>query len=184
MTTLKKHEYLTIFAVVLLILALVIPMSAEAARATPVTVENLPEIMTMQDADNPVFQPFQHYSYDFIEIAHANTSLATGESADPVPAGKRLVVQHVSFSISSDAPFRHAALCSVRIWDPIRSTVVIEHPVPMIRQPLWDGEIARFSIPMTVYVDAEMEVGVNCGVNVDDDVREKIGITGYLVDIE
>lgn len=51
MTTLKKHDYVVIFAILLLVLALVIPF---AAKATPVTFENLPGIMAVQDADNPV----------------------------------------------------------------------------------------------------------------------------------
>ena len=54
MTTLKKHDYVIIFAILLLILALVIPFATKAAIAAPVTVEYLPENMTMQDVDNPV----------------------------------------------------------------------------------------------------------------------------------
>jgi len=51
MPTLRKHDYVIIFFVLLLSLALVIPFAAKAAGATPVTVKNLPGIMIIQDAE-------------------------------------------------------------------------------------------------------------------------------------
>jgi len=53
MNTLKTHDYVIVFAILLLILALVVPFASKAAVANPVTVEHLPGMMIMQDAGNP-----------------------------------------------------------------------------------------------------------------------------------
>jgi len=156
--------------------------SAQVIRTVPVTVVNPPAVQATEDVDNPAFQPAQFHDFNFTEItAPGTTVLFTGASGDPVPAGKRLVVQHISGSVSSSG-LLGSAICNARVRDDFNDVVLL--PIPVQRQQSGTQQYDVFSLPITMYAEPGHEVGVGCSVRVDDDTTVRFGYTGYLVDID
>ena len=148
---------------------------------TSVTVENMPEVIEVPVGSAPVKTPFQYSSSDYWENEHGDTVLGIGEHTEEVPEGKRLVVEHLSYSISSDG-FLGDPICEARVKN--GALDVVAHPLVTTMSVYRESTLYRVSIPITLYADAGTEVGVSCWVLVSEDVREKLGVTGYLVDVE
>ena len=126
-------------------------------------------------------QPYQYSSTDFIDITGTGTTvLATGENTDPVPDGKRLFVQNISFKISS-VDVDGGPLCTARVLN--GTTEVVEHPLLMTKSTYGTTEVFTANAPLMMYADPGMIVGVYCWARVTNDVREHLGVSGYFIDL-
>lgn len=157
-----------------------------AARSTPVNVVNFPEVQAVEEINQPAFQPAQFYNTRFTEIDGPGTTLlSTGVEADPedetpVPDGKRLVVQHVSYQMRSGG-MEGQPLCGLRVRDDFDT--VVRHPLPLTLSMFRDDRVVTVSTPITVYVDPGHSISVSCSVLVTDDVNQTLGLTGYFIDM-
>jgi len=126
-------------------------------------------------------QPYQYSSYDQNDINNPNTLLFTGESTEPVPAGKRLFVQHIFFRLTSTEMIG-APICQARVLN--GGMEIVSLPVLMTKtQYSTDTEVATASQPIMLYADPGMVVDFACTVRVSADVTERFGVTGYFIDI-
>ncbi len=127
-------------------------------------------------------QPFQYSNDDFWSNEHSSTTvLATGEHTEVVPEGKRLVIQHISYSMKSDGMLNEP-MCEAKVMND--TAQIVAHPLVMTISTYRDARLARVSTPITLYADPGMYVGVSCWVRVEDDVNESFGVTGYFIDLE
>lgn len=152
-----------------------IPCSAFAARTVPVEVTNIQQ---------PAQQPFQYYERKHTDIGSDNTALVSGiYMEDPVPEGKRLVVQYLSFRLAGrDIP--HAPFVTATVSDPSSPLAPpVKHPLPIILTQTRLSDVTIASTPITIYVEAGQKLGVDFSVFTHDDVTSYIGITGYYIDV-
>lgn len=167
----------------LLLATYALPGFAQTARAVPVTVQNLPAVQAVKEVNNPALQPVQ-FTTERTTTIDAPTVLFAGLRTDPpVPAGKRLVVQHLSYTIMS-RDMSGDPRCSARVFE--GTDIIVEHPLP-IRADAVTGsglEVATISQAMTLYANPGQTVGVSCVLTLNDSVTQTIGITGYYIDID
>ncbi len=160
---------------------LLLPDGALAQRSVPVTVVNQPDVQATLNVNEPAFQPVMLQNSRSTTPSGMNVSLFTGVGVDPVPAGKRMVVQHLSYSISNAAMVGDPD-CRTRVGFAPETKV---HPLPIRRSFLGSGtELGVISIPFTIYLDEGEELEIVCGVRVTGTVFQRIGVTGYYVDLE
>lgn len=153
---------------------------SRASRSVPVSVQNFPAVQAVEDVDNPALQPYQSSSSRFTAVSSPGvTLLATGIDFDPVPEGKRLVVQHLSYRVSGEDILD--VTCAARVLDGFN--VVVRHPLPLQPDSFRTQEYFRVSTPITIYVDPGQDASVSCDVRTTDDVSQEVGVTGYLVDL-
>lgn len=156
------------------------------ARATPVEVQNWPAEQAIHDTDHPGNQPFQFDDYTSVDIESGrDTSLSIGVSSELVPEGKRLIIQHISFNISSKG-FMADPVCDVDVID--RSTGhsrwVVTHTLePTKYNRAYDRISYISSKPITLYADPQSKVQVGCSTLVSEDTLIRVGLTGYYIDL-
>ncbi len=160
------------------------PSAALAGRTIPVTVTNLPETVATVDVDSPVNQPFQFSDYGSSDIPDGGvTVLGTGmEMEDPVPEGKRLVIQHISFSISGTG-IEHQPQILARVIDESFRTVV-EHPIPLTMSNYGERKVLTASLPITLYVEEGQKAGILIIVRTSKNIFKRLALTGYYVDVD
>ncbi len=151
---------------------------AFAQRAVPVQVVNPPQVQVVEDLNAPVFQPVRLQATSSSFVANAAT-IGTSLAVDPVPPGKRMVVQHVS----------HALRGPQLLTDPECEIFVIntaeEHPVPVRRTFGVSGvETAAFSIPITMYLDEGERLAVSCRIFANQTMTGRLAITGHYVNLK
>ena len=156
------------------------------SRSTPVTVDNWPDTQLVQDVDLPANQPYQFDDSRYSEI-DGNISLATGVSSDLVPEGKRLVIQHLSFSLSSTGiqadPYCYVDVVYRRPDDHL--DWIVTHPLePTKYLRAYDRVTYISSQPITLYVDPNMYVQVGCSVLTTENTSIKAALTGYYIDLD
>lgn len=164
-----------------LVLFAAVGSDAQTARSTPVTVVNLPAVQAVEELNRPAYDPMQMSAEQSTEISFPNTVLVTGAYLPAVPDGKRLVVQHVSVYMSSEELDADPS-CRVRVRPEAEPTsTVFAHRFPTEREFTGVREVAVYASPMTMYVDAGMEVGASCTVRVSADTFLEISVSGYYV---
>lgn len=156
------------------------PLASQSARSVPVTVDNFPDVQAVEDVTNPAFQPYQATETNFDDITTSGiTLLMTATELDPVPPGKRLVVQHLSYRVSGGEILD--ASCTARVRDGFDE--IVAHPLPLQLGSFRTDEVYRVSLPITLYADPGQLVGVSCSVRTTDDVFQQLGVTGYFIDL-
>ena len=153
---------------------------AQSGRSTPVNVVNFPAVQSVEEVNNPAFQPYQgtNSRVDTISVAGV-TLLSTAIELEPVPAGKRVVVQHLSFRASGE-DILHIS-CSARVR--IGFDQIVLHPLPLVADEFRTEEVFRVTVPITMYADPDQRIGVSCSIRTTDDVFLQVGVSGYQIDL-
>ncbi|MDJ0786458.1 MAG: hypothetical protein QNK05_06590 [Myxococcota bacterium] len=161
----------------LLLATLPCAVHAQVIRTVPVTVVNQPDVQATEDVDNPAFQPVQFSGLDSGDFSNP-TVWGTGVTGDPVPDGKRLVIQHVSGRVSSEG--LDGVQCRARVLT--SSSETFRHALVPHRSTYFTSRIDTFSQPIAMYAEAGQRVSVACWVRTDDFTTIEAGYSGYFVD--
>ena len=173
-----------VFTGLLMTAFLSIPLGA-GARSIDVEVQNFPETQMVEDALHPTKQPYYFDDSTYTEI-EGRTSLSTGVSTPLVPEGKKLVVQYISFNLSSTG-FEGDPVADFDIID--RSTgsprwVVTHTLMPRKYNRAFGRTSYIWAGPINLVVEAgcKLQVGAVCAVT--ENTLIEVGVSGYLVDAE
>ncbi len=132
----------------------------------------------------PFNQPFQFDDYNSSTITGL-TSLSIGVTSPLVPAGKRLVIQHISFNLSSTG-IDSDPLCRVDVLDYTSGSPqwVVTHFLQPVRYERAYSRISYISSQtLPLYAEPDYRVQVACSASVTEDTSLSAALTGYFVDL-
>lgn len=135
-------------------------------------------------ASLPFNQPFQFDGSNSSSIT-GTTSLAIGVSSPLVPEGKRLVIQHISFNLSTTG-IDADPLCDTDVLDYSSGSPswVVTHILQPVRYERAYSMISYISSqPITLYADPGWKIQVGCSAVVTEDTSLHVSLIGYFVDL-
>jgi len=148
-----------------------------------ITSEDLAESY-IAAASLPYNQPFQFDDYNSSTIT-GPTSLAIGVSSPLVPAGKRLVIQHVSFNLSTTG-IEADPVCDVDVINYSSGSPqwVVTHTLQPVRYERAYSRISYISSqPIPLYAEPDWKIQVSCSAVVTENTSLSVALTGYFVDL-
>ena len=135
-------------------------------------------------ASLPFNQPFQFDGYNSSTIS-GPTSLAIGVSSPLVPAGKRLVIQHISFNLSTTG-IEADPVCDVDVLNYSTGSAqwVVTHTLQPVRYERAYSRISYISSqPLPLYAEPDWKIQVGCSAVVTENTSLSAALTGYFVDL-
>lgn len=135
-------------------------------------------------ASLPFNQPFQFDDYNSSTIT-GPTSLSIGVSSPLVPAGKRLVIQHISFNLSSTG-IEFDPVCDVDVLDYTSGSPqwVVTHILQPVRYERAYSRVSYISSqPLPLYAEPDYKIQVGCSAVVTENTSLSAALTGYFVDL-
>jgi hypothetical protein len=165
------------------VLATVPALAQNNDKTAKVEVTNFPVQQAVFDVDNPAFQPFQQKrTFSYPVTPGSPTNVSFGTTFDPVPEGKRLVVEYVSFimTASPDAEFRG---CGAGVRTP-GSSDRVSHPLPHETFMRLDTHRQfQGGVPIRFYAEAGEVLGIGCLVLTSANIIAQFNLTAHYIDV-
>jgi hypothetical protein len=149
--------------------------------------------VNVREVGIPVIQLYQEDDTTNTQFIVGTSTLGL-EMSQVVPEGKRLVVQHVSVSVSSQDPDLDMRCATFGgIFDGKFGRITPSHALMLGAQYRKEDITGRTvgrdaSQPITLYIDEGLSVEIGCffsrALSSSDNVFMQGSVTGYLIDIE